>query len=83
MIRRDGGRAPGSDTDHTVLQPGMVVTLEPTICFSERGDIFVSIEDQFLVTESGGVADAGRAAGSVRLRARPGGPARARGPHMG
>ena len=39
--------------DHTVLQPGMVVTLEPTICFSEGGDIFVSIEDQFLVTESG------------------------------
>ena len=33
--------------------PGMVVTLEPTICFSEGGDIFVSIEDQFLVTESG------------------------------
>ena len=53
MIRRDGGRAPGSDTDHAVLRPGMVVTLEPTICFSERGDIFVSIEDQFLVTESG------------------------------
>lgn len=39
--------------DHTVLQPGMVVTLEPTICFSEGGDIFVSIEDQFLITEDG------------------------------
>jgi Xaa-Pro aminopeptidase len=39
--------------DQTVLQPDMIVTLEPTICFSEGGDIFVSIEDQFLVTEAG------------------------------
>jgi Xaa-Pro dipeptidase len=39
--------------DHTVLQPNMVVTLEPTICLSDGGDIFVSIEDQFLVTETG------------------------------
>ena len=39
--------------DHTVLAPNMVVTLEPTICYSADGDIFVSIEDQFLVTESG------------------------------
>lgn len=39
--------------DHTLLQPNMVVTLEPTICFSEGGDIFVSIEDQFLITRDG------------------------------
>ena len=39
--------------DHTVLQPNMVVTLEPTICYSDGGDIFVSIEDQFLITEDG------------------------------
>ncbi|MBM3956622.1 MAG: aminopeptidase P family protein [Gemmatimonadetes bacterium] len=39
--------------DHTVLEPGMVVTLEPTICFSEGGDIFVSMEDQFLITRDG------------------------------
>ncbi len=39
--------------DHTVLEPGMVVTLEPTICFSKGGDIFVSMEDQFLMTEDG------------------------------
>ncbi len=40
--------------DHTVLKPNMIVTLEPTICLSGGdGDIFVSIEDQFLVTETG------------------------------
>ncbi len=39
--------------DHTVLQPNMVETLEPTICHSEGGDIFVSIEDQFLLTNDG------------------------------
>ncbi len=39
--------------DHTVLQPNMIVTLEPTICYSEGGDIFVSIEDQFLITQDG------------------------------
>ncbi len=39
--------------DHTVLQPNMIVTLEPTICYSDGGDIFVSIEDQFLITEDG------------------------------
>jgi Xaa-Pro dipeptidase len=39
--------------DHSVLEPNMVVTLEPTICLSEGGDIFVSIEDQFLITPTG------------------------------
>ena len=39
--------------DHTVLEPNMVVTLEPTICYSEGGDIFISIEDQFLITDDG------------------------------
>ena len=39
--------------DHTVLQPNMVETLEPTICYSESRDIFISIEDQFLITNDG------------------------------
>jgi Xaa-Pro dipeptidase len=39
--------------DHTRLAPNMVVTLEPTICHSDGGDIFVSIEDQFVITPEG------------------------------
>ena len=39
--------------DETVLQPNMIVTLEPTICYSEQGDVFVSIEDQFVINENG------------------------------
>ncbi len=39
--------------DHTILQPNMVVTLEPTVCYSEGGNIFISIEDQFVITEDG------------------------------
>ena len=39
--------------DHTVLQPNMIETLEPTICHSEGGDMFISIEDQFLITGDG------------------------------
>jgi Xaa-Pro aminopeptidase len=39
--------------DHTVLQPNMVETLEPTLCHSEGGDMFISIEDQFLITNDG------------------------------
>ena len=39
--------------DHTVLQPNMIETLEPTICHSEGGDMFISIEDQFLITNDG------------------------------
>jgi len=31
----------------------VVVTLEPTICYSGGGIILVSIEDQFLITEDG------------------------------
>ena len=39
--------------DRTVLNPKVVVTPEPTICYSGGGDILVSIEDQFLITEDG------------------------------
>ena len=39
--------------DQTVLRPGMVATLERTIQFSREGDIFVCLEDQFLITEDG------------------------------
>ena len=42
-----------SENDATVLEPGMSVTLEPTVNYQADGDIFVSIEDQFLVTEEG------------------------------
>ena len=31
----------------------MVVTVEPTVQFSGDGDIFISLEDQFLITEDG------------------------------
>lgn len=39
--------------DHTVLEPGMSVTLEPHIMYSGHGDIFVGMEDHFLINESG------------------------------
>jgi len=39
--------------DETVLEPGMVVTLEPTVQFTGDGDIFVCPEDQFLITDEG------------------------------
>jgi Xaa-Pro aminopeptidase len=39
--------------DHTVLQPGMSVTLEPHILYSGDGDIFVGMEDHFLITSTG------------------------------
>lgn len=42
-----------SDKDHTLLTPGMLVTLEPTVNFSNGGDIFVCLEDEFLITEDG------------------------------
>ncbi len=42
-----------SSQDQTVLEPGMVVTLEPTVQFSRDGDIFVCLEDQFLITDDG------------------------------
>ena len=37
-----------SGNDETVLEPGMVVALEPTVQFTSVGDIFVCPEDQFL-----------------------------------
>ncbi len=42
-----------SQVDSTVLKPNMVVTVEPTVQFSGDGDIFISIEDQFLITDDG------------------------------
>ena len=42
-----------SQVDRTVLEPRMVVTVEPTVQFSGDGDIFISLEDQFLITEDG------------------------------
>ncbi len=39
--------------DPTVLQPGMSVTLEPHIMYSGNGDIFVGMEDHFLITDYG------------------------------
>lgn len=39
--------------DSTALAPGMVLNLEPTICYSDGGDIFVCLEDQVLITENG------------------------------
>jgi Xaa-Pro dipeptidase len=42
-----------TDKNPTILQPGMSVTLEPTVNFREQGDIFISLEDQFLITDDG------------------------------
>lgn len=39
--------------DPTVLEPGMSVTLEPHIVYSGDGDIFVGMEDHFLITSDG------------------------------
>ncbi len=39
--------------DPTLLEAGMMVTLEPTVCYSRGGDIFICLEDQVLVTENG------------------------------
>ncbi len=39
--------------DPTVLEPGMSVTLEPHIMYSGDGDIFVGMEDHFLITNDG------------------------------
>lgn len=41
------------EKDQTVLEPGIIVTLEPTVTFTEGGDLNISIEDQFVITESG------------------------------
>lgn len=39
--------------DDTVLEEGMSVTLEPHILYSNKGDIFVGMEDHFLITADG------------------------------
>ena len=39
--------------DDTVLEPGMVVTLEPGIVYTRGGEINICIEDQYLITEEG------------------------------
>lgn len=39
--------------DSTTLEPGMSVTLEPHILYSGDGDIFVGMEDHFLITPDG------------------------------
>ncbi len=36
-----------------MLEPGIVVTLEPTITFTSDGDLNISIEDQYVITEDG------------------------------
>jgi Xaa-Pro aminopeptidase len=41
------------EDDTTILEPGMSVTLEPTVNYQADGDIFISLEDQFIVTEDG------------------------------
>jgi Xaa-Pro dipeptidase len=41
------------ERDHTRLAPGMVLAIEPTVCYSSGGDIFICLEDQVLVTENG------------------------------
>lgn len=41
------------EKDSTVLEPGIVVTLEPTITYTSNGDLNISIEDEYVVTESG------------------------------
>ena len=57
-----------SQVDRTVLEPGMVVTGEPTVQFSGDGDIFISLEDQFLITEDGAeYCDSRRVSGFVSL----------------
>jgi Xaa-Pro aminopeptidase len=39
--------------EDTVLAPGMVLTVEPTVMYQGDGDIFISLEDTLLVTENG------------------------------
>jgi Xaa-Pro aminopeptidase len=42
-----------TEKDQSRLEPGMVVTVEPTIMYSRGGDIFISLEDTLLVTAEG------------------------------
>ncbi len=37
----------------TVIEPGMVLTVEPTVMYSGDGDIFISLEDTLLITDDG------------------------------
>lgn len=39
--------------EKSILEPGMVVTVEPTVMYSDNGDIFISLEDTVLITEDG------------------------------
>ena len=39
--------------EETVLVPGMLLTVEPTVMYQRDGDIFISLEDTLLVTENG------------------------------
>ena len=41
------------EKDHTVLEPNMIVTLEPTIMYRNKGDINICLEDTLLITEDG------------------------------
>jgi Xaa-Pro aminopeptidase len=41
------------ERDSTRLAAGMVLAIEPTVCYSSDGDIFICLEDQVLVTENG------------------------------
>ncbi|MBI4218668.1 MAG: aminopeptidase P family protein [Chloroflexi bacterium] len=41
------------EKDRTVLEPGVIVTLEPTVTFTSSGDLNISIEDQYVITEDG------------------------------
>jgi len=41
------------EKDSTVLEPGMVATLEPIITFTSSGDLNSSIADQYVSTEPG------------------------------
>lgn len=41
------------EKDGTVMEPGIIVTLEPTVTFTSGGDLNISIEDQYVITEDG------------------------------
>jgi len=43
-----------NEREETILESGMIISVEPTILFSANdGDIFVAIEDTVLITENG------------------------------
>jgi len=41
------------EKEDETLQPGMVITIEPTVMFTGDGDIFISLEDTLLITDEG------------------------------